>query len=78
MSFSLPLIHRWWTLAVLALALVLLGAGLAAIFVPLQNLALTGVAAHDAGAAAAAVNAATQIGGSIGLSVFTVDGCAQG
>ncbi|MCT9001022.1 MFS transporter [Microbacterium memoriense] len=52
-------------------ALVLLGAGLAAIFVPLQNLALTGVAAHDAGAASATVNAATQIGGSIGLSVFT-------
>lgn len=52
-------------------ALVLLGIGLAAIFVPLQNLALTGVTPHDAGAASAAVNAATQIGGSIGLSVFT-------
>ena len=52
-------------------ALVLLGAGLAAIFVTLQNLALTGVAPHDAGAASATVNAATQIGGSIGISVFT-------
>ena len=52
-------------------ALVLLGIGLAALFVPLQNLALTGVAAHDAGAASAAVNAAMQIGGSIGISVFT-------
>ena len=52
-------------------ALVLLGIGLAAIFVPLQNLALTGVAPHDAGAASAAVNAAMQIGGSIGISVFT-------
>ena len=52
-------------------ALVLLGLGLAALFVPLQNLALTGVAPHDAGAASATVNAATQIGGSIGLSVFT-------
>lgn len=29
------------------------------------------VAAHDAGAASATVNATTQIGGSIGLSVFT-------
>ena len=52
-------------------ALVLLGIGLAAIFVPLQNLALTGVAPHDAGAASAAVNASMQIGGSIGISVFT-------
>jgi EmrB/QacA subfamily drug resistance transporter len=52
-------------------ALVLLGLGLAAIFVPLQNLALTGVAPHDAGAASAAVNASMQIGGSIGISVFT-------
>ena len=52
-------------------ALVLLGIGLAALFVPLQNLALTGVAPHDAGAASATVNAAMQIGGSIGISVFT-------
>ena len=52
-------------------ALVLLGIGLAAIFVTLQNLALTGVAPHDAGAASAAVNASMQIGGSIGISVFT-------
>lgn len=41
------------------------------LFVPLQNVALTGVAPHDAGAASATVNAATQIGGSVGLSVFT-------
>ena len=52
-------------------ALVLLGIGLAALFVPLQNLALTGVEPHDAGAASATVNAAMQIGGSIGISVFT-------
>jgi EmrB/QacA subfamily drug resistance transporter len=52
-------------------ALVLLGIGLASLFVPLQNLALTGVAPHDAGAASATVNAAMQIGGSIGISVFT-------
>lgn len=53
-------------------ALIVLGLGLSAIIVPLQNLALTGVAAHDAGAAAATVNSAQQIGGSIGLAVFTV------
>ncbi len=48
-----------------------LGVGLALVLVPLQNVALAGVAAHDAGAASATVNAAMQVGGSIGLSVFT-------
>ncbi|WP_169513988.1 MFS transporter [Agromyces subbeticus] len=52
-------------------ALVLLGIGMAMLFVPMQNLALTGVAAHDAGAASATANAAMQIGGSLGLSIFT-------
>ncbi|MFB2581285.1 MFS transporter [Herbiconiux sp. P15] len=52
-------------------ALVLMGVGMACIFVPLQNLALTGVAPHDAGAASAFTNSAMQIGGSIGLSIFT-------
>ncbi|WP_211229559.1 MFS transporter [Nakamurella lactea] len=52
-------------------ALIVLGLGLALVFVPLQNLALTGVDARDAGAASATVNAMMQIGGSIGLSVFT-------
>ncbi|GII98245.1 EmrB/QacA subfamily drug resistance transporter [Sediminihabitans luteus] len=53
-------------------ALLVLGLGLSFVLVPLQNLALTGVAPHDAGAAAATVNAALQIGGSIGVAVFTV------
>jgi EmrB/QacA subfamily drug resistance transporter len=48
-----------------------LGVGLALVLVPLQNVALAGVAPHDAGAASATVNAALQVGGSIGLSVFT-------
>ena len=52
-------------------ALIVVGIGMAMIFVPLQNLALTGVAPHDAGAASATLNSALQIGGSIGLSVFT-------
>lgn len=52
--------------------MVVLGIGMAMIIVPVQNLALTGVAPHDAGAAAATVNSAQQIGGSIGLAVFTV------
>ena len=52
-------------------ALVVMGVGMALVFVPLQNLALAGVAPHDAGAASATANSAMQIGGSIGLSVFT-------
>jgi EmrB/QacA subfamily drug resistance transporter len=52
-------------------ALVLLGIGMAMMFVPMQNLALVGVEPHDAGVASAATNAAMQIGGSIGLAVFT-------
>lgn len=52
-------------------ALVILGVGMALIFIPLQNLALAGVAPHDAGVASAVANSAMQIGGSIGLSVFT-------
>lgn len=53
-------------------ALVLLGIGLSMLFVPLQNLALTGVEAEDAGVASATVNSALHIGGSIGLAVFTI------
>ncbi|MFJ3489664.1 MFS transporter [Leifsonia aquatica] len=52
-------------------ALVIMGVGMACVFVPLQNLALSGVAPHDAGAASATANSAMQIGGSVGLSVFT-------
>lgn len=52
--------------------LVLLGIGFSALFVPLQNLALTGVEPHDAGVASATVNSTFHIGGSIGIAVFTV------
>lgn len=51
--------------------LILVGIGMAFLFVPIQNVALTGVNAHDAGAASAVVNSAMQIGGSIGLAVMT-------
>jgi len=50
---------------------VLLGIGLASLFVPLQNVALAGVEEHDAGVASAAVAATQQIGGSIGTALFT-------
>jgi hypothetical protein len=52
--------------------LVMLGIGLSMLFVPLQNLALTGVEPHDAGVASATVSATFNIGGSIGLAVITV------
>ncbi|MCR2764500.1 MFS transporter [Microbacterium sp. zg.B48] len=52
-------------------ALIVMGAGMALVFVPLQNVALSGVAPDDAGAASAVTNSAMQIGGSIGLSIFT-------
>ncbi|GAA3215593.1 MFS transporter [Microbacterium terregens] len=52
-------------------ALIVMGAGMALVFVPLQNVALSGVAPDDAGAASAVANSAMQIGGSIGLSIFT-------
>lgn len=52
-------------------ALVILGMGLAMTFVPMQNLALFGVDADDAGVASALVNASQQIGGSLGVALFS-------
>lgn len=57
--------------AQVAPALLVMGFGMAFVFIPLQNVALTGVKPHDAGVASAVTNSAMQIGGSIGLSVFT-------
>jgi hypothetical protein len=42
------------------------------IFVPLQNVALTGVQAQDSGVASAALTATQQVGGSIGTAIFSV------
>jgi EmrB/QacA subfamily drug resistance transporter len=53
-------------------ALIALGIGFAMLFATLQNLALSGVEPEDAGAASATVNSMMNIGGSVGLSVFTV------
>ena len=52
-------------------ALILLGIGLGTVFVPMQNLALFGVEKDDAGAASALVNASQQIGGSLGIALFS-------
>ncbi|MCD9902917.1 MFS transporter [Streptomyces sp. MT29] len=51
--------------------LVVVGIGIAFVIIPVQNVALVGVDHHDAGAASALVNSAMQIGGCVGLSVFT-------
>jgi predicted MFS family arabinose efflux permease len=51
--------------------LLLLGLGMGMVFVPLQTIALLGVDPHDAGAASALVNAAQQIGGSLGTALFS-------
>ena len=52
-------------------SLLILGLGLGLIFGPGQNAATSGVRPHDAGVASAMVNIAQQIGGSIGLAVFS-------
>jgi hypothetical protein len=52
-------------------AVVLMGVGMALAVVPLNNLALLGVADTDAGVASAATSATNQIGGCIGLAVLT-------
>ncbi|WP_426226639.1 MFS transporter [Pseudarthrobacter sp. DSP2-3-2b1] len=52
-------------------ALILMGVGLGMVFVPMQNLALFGIDEHDAGVASALVNATQQIGGSLGIALFS-------
>jgi EmrB/QacA subfamily drug resistance transporter len=51
--------------------MLLLGLGMGMSFVPMQNIALLRVDPHDAGAASALVNAAQQIGGSLGTALFS-------
>jgi EmrB/QacA subfamily drug resistance transporter len=50
--------------------LIILGLGLACLFIPLSNVALVGVPADDAGAASALVNATQQVGGAVGTALF--------
>jgi EmrB/QacA subfamily drug resistance transporter len=51
-------------------ATVIMACGMASVFVPLGNTALTGVSEHDAGVASAMVNASQQVGGTIGVAVL--------
>lgn len=52
-------------------ALLVIGLGLGLIFGPAQNAATSGVTSHESGAASAMVNTAQQIGGSVGLALFS-------
>jgi len=52
-------------------SLLIIGLGLGMIFGPGQNAATSGVQSHESGVASAMVNIAQQIGGSIGLAVFS-------
>ncbi|HEY0807453.1 MAG TPA: MFS transporter [Pseudonocardiaceae bacterium] len=49
---------------------IVMSMGMGLVFVPLSNVALTGVANHDAGVASALVNTTQQIGGSLGTALL--------
>jgi EmrB/QacA subfamily drug resistance transporter len=49
----------------------LMSVGLGLVFVPLSNLALVGVADHDAGVASAMLNTSQQVGGSLGTALLS-------
>jgi EmrB/QacA subfamily drug resistance transporter len=50
--------------------LVLMGIGMGAAFTPLTSLGIAGVSDHDAGAASGLVNAAHQLGGTLGIGIL--------
>jgi EmrB/QacA subfamily drug resistance transporter len=50
--------------------MIIMAHGLGCVFVPLTNMALTGVADHDAGVASAMVNSTQQVGGSLGVALL--------
>ena len=58
-------------LAQIALPLVLLGVGIGMAFTPLTTAGIAGVEPGDAGAASGLINAAQQLGGSLGVSILT-------
>jgi len=51
-------------------SMVIMAVGMASVFVPLGNTALTGVPEHDAGVASAMVNASQQVGGTLGVAIL--------
>src|SRR5215468_5317404 len=63
---------RPWTLMVAGMLgpMVLIGAGMGVVFVPLTMASLSGVRPEDSGAASSMVNVMQQVGGSLGLAVL--------
>jgi EmrB/QacA subfamily drug resistance transporter len=57
---------------------IVMGIGLGLIFVPLGNVALSGVDPHDAGAAGAVVSASQQVGGSLGTAALSAIALSAG
>lgn len=57
--------------AIMLPALVLMGIGLAMVFGPMQNLALFGVDKDSSGVASALISVSQQIGGSLGIALFS-------
>lgn len=51
-------------------ALVILSAGMSAVFIPASSTALVGVGGHDAGIASAVLNTSQQVGGSLGVALL--------
>lgn len=62
-------LHSSYATAILP-AFILMSIGMGMVFVPLSNVALTGVANHDAGVASALVNTTQQVGGSLGTALL--------
>ncbi|MFI9788090.1 MFS transporter [Kitasatospora sp. NPDC051984] len=63
-------VHSSYPLGVLG-PTVTFGFGMGLIFVPVMLMAVSGVAAHETGAASGLLNSVQQIGGSVGLSILT-------
>jgi EmrB/QacA subfamily drug resistance transporter len=70
LSFTLITDDSSWLTHVLPGEL-LMSVGLGLVFVPLSNLALVGVADHDAGVASAMLNTSQQVGGSLGTALLS-------
>jgi len=51
-------------------AFIVMAVGMGAVFVPLGNTSLSGVANHDAGVASAMLNTTQQVGGSLGIALL--------
>lgn len=81
LSFALLVLGMWWLgqagtdarfATDIALPMILIGLGNGGVLGPLTVAGVAGVASHDHGAASGLVNAAHQLGGSLGLGILIV------